>query len=102
MEGAEYMTSSEIEHGTWTRRLVSHRGDMWSGMLERTNIMHPRFRRARFVLGDGLAVTISAKDLRAALRGWLVDPKGSRICPVKIDMEMRTVNGVPVEMAREG
>jgi hypothetical protein len=68
-------------------------------MVERRSIMHPRFRRARFVLGDGPAMTISAEDLRAALRGWLEDPNGRSICPVKIDTEKRSVNGVPVEMA---
>jgi hypothetical protein len=89
-----------IEDGTWTLRVPHHRGSVWTAWIVRSSVSHPRFQRARFVLGDEQTILISAEQLRTALRDWLVDPNGRNILPVKIDVERSTVDGTPVEMDR--
>lgn len=93
---------SEIEDGTWTLKVLRRRGSVLSVFLERSSIVHPRFRRARFIVTGEPAVFISADHLRAALRHWLDDPNATSLRPVKIDLEKGTVDGIRVEISRDG
>lgn len=66
--------------------------------MSRADILHPRFARARFVLGDKQTILISADQLRAALRDWLSDPSCRALRPVKIVVERSTVDGFLVQI----
>ena len=95
------MEASKIEDGTWTLRVPHQRHGVWSVWLSRSDVLHPRFTRARFVLGDEQTILISADQVRAALREWLSDPAGRSLRPVKIDTERSTVDGFAVEIEPE-
>src|SRR5437764_1718594 len=43
---------SKIEDGTWTLKVPRRRGSVLSIFLERSSIVHPRFRRARLIIKD--------------------------------------------------
>jgi len=45
------MADSLIEDGTWTLRVDKVRDGLWTAFVMRHSVVHPRFRRARFVLG---------------------------------------------------
>lgn len=90
--------SCEIVDGTWTLNVRHKRRGVWLTWLTRSSILHPRFKRARFVLAEERSILICAEQLRGALRRWLSDPKGRSIRQVRIDIEKGTVDGSTVKI----
>ncbi len=92
------MPADEIKDGTWTVKVTRQRGSAWGAWLTRESVLHPRFKRARFVPAEGAAVCIGAEQLRGVLADWLSDPNAHTQRPLKIDVEKGTIDGVPVEI----
>ena len=92
------METLSLEDGTWTIRVPHHHGSVWTAWISRSSVSHPRFQRARFVLGDEQTILISAEQLRAALSAWLAEAGGRSVRPVKIDTDKSTLDGFSVEI----
>src|SRR5439155_11509741 len=58
------MKTCQIEDGTWTRRVVTHKNGVWRTVIFEPWVTESSFRRARFVLVGGPTILVPAQDLR--------------------------------------
>ena len=90
------MKGHELEDGTWTQRVVTHRGSVWRTIIQESSVSDSRFRRARFVLGGGPTILVPADDLRRIIAHR--NPRHRSLCPLRINPTESTINGEKVEI----
>ena len=89
------MNTCEIQDGTWTRRVVTHKSGIWRTIIFEPWVTDSRFRQARFVLAGGPTILVAAEDLRRVVAQTEV--RGRIACPLRIDPEAGTINRQKVE-----
>lgn len=92
------MADDDIKDGTWTRRVLWHKGGVWRTIIFKPAVTD-RFRRARFVLVDGPTILVSGEDLRRVVEQRLAP--GRSACPLRIDPVGRTINKQRLELSIE-
>jgi hypothetical protein len=90
------MNERELKDGTWTQRVVTHRGPVWRTIIRESSLEDGRFRRARFVLEGGPTIVVSAEELRQVVAHR--NPRHKSLCPLRINPTESTINGEKVEI----
>jgi hypothetical protein len=90
------MNDRELKDGTWTQRVVTHRGPVWRTTIWESSLEDGRFRRARFVLEGGPTIVVSAEELRQVVAHR--NPRHKSLCPLRINPTESTINGEKVEI----
>jgi len=70
------MADSLIEDGTWTLRVDKVRDGLWTAFVMRHSVVHPRFRRARFVLGTS-TLSLFRPNASSSTQGLACESRGS-------------------------
>ena len=90
------MKNSEIQGGTWTRRVLSHKSGVWRTIIFDPWVSDRRFRQARFVLVGGPTILVPAEHLRRVVAQTKV--RGSTACPLRTEPNANTINRQKVEL----
>jgi hypothetical protein len=89
------MRDCEIQDGTWTQRIVTHRSGVWRTIIFEPWVTDRRFRRARFVLVGGPTVLVPAEHLRRVVAKTKV--RGRVACPLRVEPGASTINKQKVQ-----
>ena len=90
------MKDCKMQDGTWTRRVVTHKSDVWRTIIFEPWVSDRRFRQARFVLVGGPTIVVPAEDLRRVVAQTEV--RGRTACPLRIEPNASTINRQKVEL----
>jgi len=93
------MTTCEIQDGTWTRRVATHKNGVWRTIIFEPWVTDSRFRHARFVLVGGPTILVLAEDLRRVVAQ--TEMRGRIAYPLRIEPDASTINRQKVDVSIE-